>query len=342
MLALTFHGRRDLRLEDVPTPTPDADSVLVRVTDALLCQSIIDFNLEGHMADVSSPHPDTGIGLGFTLGQQFGGVIEAVGDNVDPSRVGETIGAAPGRGCGECPACSRGRFNQCPRLIYHGILGAHGGLASHVAMRADLAIPTPRPLGHLLEGLLVVHNMVRKARPWMAHADSIYILGAGPVGLSAAALLRDLYDRDPILHDVLPGRRERAAALGFRLATEAEQSSPHDIVFDCAGTNPETGGSALLDGLERVANSGVLVYVGTYLHDATFSPQANLFREIMIGSSFAYTQDDLDELVPRLGDLSLDLTPISERMPLEVAATTGLLRGEVDRDSFTAIVVDPE
>ena len=342
MTALTFHGRRDLRLEEVPEPAPARGEVLVRVTDCLLSQGIIDFNLEGHFVDLSLPHPETGLGFGLVLGQQFGGVIEAVGPGVDPARVGEHVGVAPGFGCGRCASCAAGRQNHCDRYAYYGLLGAHGGLAPRCAVRAGCAVAVPAPhLGVLLEATLVVHSLIRKARPWLAEADRVFVLGAGPVGLSAASLLRDAYDVGVVLHDVLPGRRARAERIGFSVARERDLERSYPLVLDCAGTNPETGGSALLDGLTRVAKGGALMFVGTYLHQTPIAPMDLLFREITIGSSFAYTDADVAGLVPLLPRLQLDLEAIAEPLSLEAAVGPGLLRGEVDRDGFTALIVRP-
>jgi (R,R)-butanediol dehydrogenase/meso-butanediol dehydrogenase/diacetyl reductase len=342
MKALTFHGRRDLRLEDVQEPVAGPGQVRVRVTDCLLSQSIVDFNVEGHLVDLSQPHPRTGVGLGYVMGQQFGGVIESVGEGVDPRRVSEIVGVAPGWGCGACSYCDAGRPNHCGTLAYHGLLGAHGGLARYCVVAERQAIVLPRrELGPFFECLLVVHNLLRKARPFIARARSILVLGAGPIGLSAGALLRDVYGRPAVLHDVLPGRRARAARLGYALASEADLAGAHDLVLDCAGTNPDTGGSALLDGLGRVEKGGALMFVGTYLHQTSIAPMDVLLRELTLAGSFAYTEQDLTELVPRLGDVRLDLSPISERLSLETAATEGLLRGEVDRDGFTALIVEP-
>lgn len=342
MKALTFYGRRDLRVQDVPEPVAGPGQVRVRVTDCLLSQSIVDFNVEGHLVDLSSPHPRTGVGLGYVMGQQFGGVIESVGEGVDPRRVGQLVGVAPGWGCGTCRYCEAGRPNHCATLAYHGLLGAHGGLAPYCVVGQGLAIELPRrELGPFFECLLVVHNLLRKARPFIASARSILVLGAGPIGLCAGALLRDVYDRAALLHDVLPGRRARAASLGYAIASEAELAGTFDLVLDCAGTNPDTGGSALLDGLGRVEKGGALMFVGTYLHQTSIAPMDVLLRELTLGGSFAYTAQDLAELVPRLGALRLDLSPISERMSLETAAREGLLRGEVDRDGFTALIVEP-
>lgn len=342
MHALTYHGRRDLRLEEIDQPAPGPGEVLIRVTECMLSQGMVDFNVEGHFADVSTPHPATGLATGFVLGQQFGGHIEAVGAGVDPGRVGELVAVAPAVGCGECEHCLANEAHYCDVLSYYGLVGAHGGMASHCAVRAECAVPIPgREFAATFEALLVVRNLLRKGEPWMRSGRPVLILGAGPVGLCAATLLRDLYDVESVLQDVLPGRLARAQGAGFRVAGSADLDSLFPLVLECAGTNPDTGGSAILDGLERVAKGGALMFAGTYLHEARIAPMDLLFREVTLGSSFAYSGQDVEDLAAALPKVRMDIDGMAERMSLEEAAGQGLLRGEVDRESFSALIVEP-
>ncbi|MEM7308687.1 MAG: hypothetical protein AAF682_18535 [Planctomycetota bacterium] len=77
MQALTFHGRRDLRHSELATPEPGPGKVRSAAPDCLLSQGLIDFNIDGHFADLSAPHPLTDIGLGYMRGQQLGEVSDA-------------------------------------------------------------------------------------------------------------------------------------------------------------------------------------------------------------------------------------------------------------------------
>ncbi len=343
MKALTFHGRRDIRLEDLSHPAPGEGEVLVRVTDCVLSQGIIDVYLEGHFADLSQPHPRTGIGTGYVVGQQFGGIIEAVGPGVPESRVGEMVGVAPGVGCGECASCKAGRSNHCDLYVYHGLVGANGGLAEYAVVPSDNAPVVPRrDLGYLLEGLLVVYNLSKKVKAWLDRSDEpVLILGAGPIGLSAGAIIRDLFDREVVIVDLMGQRRERARQLGFDVRDGSGVEGTFEVVLDCAGTNPDTGGSAMLDGLERVAKGGVLGVVGTYVHETSLSVLDMLMREVAVVTSFAYDDDDLAELLPQLSELKFDFGEIAETLTIEQVVSEGLLRGEIDRDSFTALVIQP-
>lgn len=340
MQALVYRGRRAIALEEVPEPTPGPGELLLEVTDSLLSQSVVDFNIEGHFADPLGPHPLTGIGSGYVMGQQFGGVVTAVGEGGDESLVDRQVAVAPGFGCGECSYCASGQTNYCAQYAYYGLLGAHGGHAPLCVVNQDAAIPVPhRDFGPAFEGLLVSHSLLRKSKPWMRDGEPVCILGAGPIGIGTAILLRDLFGAAAVLYEVLPGRRERARSIGLEVADPAESTTCFSLVLDCAGTNPETGGSAIAAGLPRVAKGGALMFVGTYLHDTTIAPFDLLLREVTIGSSFAYSEEDVRDLAARLGEIDLGLGALYEPITLSQAAGEGLMRGEVERDGFTALVV---
>jgi len=340
MKAITYHGRRDIRMEEFPLPEPGADEVRIAVKDTLLSQFIIDIYLEGHLVDVSKPHPVTQIGLGFVLGQQYGGLIDKVGENVDAQRVGEYVAVAPGIGCKKCDHCRAGYLNYCELFSYHGMIGCHGGMAEACVLPSANAITVPNgQWGLMFECLLVVKSLLRKSEPWIGKGDPVLILGAGPIGLSAAILLRQLYDVDYCIYDILPERLKRASDCGFHTVSASGLEKQYHLVLDCAGTNPETGGSAFMDGLKCVGKSGALMFVGTYLHTTTITPLELLVNEITIGGSYAYTDQDLSQLVANMGSINLEIGSLIENLSLDQIIAEGLLRGEVDRDSFTILAV---
>lgn len=340
MKAITYHGRRDIRLEELSPPELGSNDVYINIKDTLLSQSIIDFYMEGHLVDLSQPHPVTQIGNGYVMGQQFGGIIEKVGKNVDPNRVGKYVAVAPGVGCKACDHCQKGYQNYCEKYYYYGMIGAHGGLAEASVVKNENAIEVPsNHWGLMLECMLVVKSLLRKSQPWIDAGEPILILGAGPIGISAAILLDKLYGADYRLYDIMPLRLERARNSGYKTASlEAIQQKYH-LVLDCAGTNPETGGSALLDGLKCVDKGGALMFVGTYLHATNFMPLQLLVNEVTIGGSYAYTDQDLVSLSDATNNLDLKLEGLIESISLAQILDEGLLRGEAERDSFTILAV---
>ena len=104
-----------LELEDVPAPQPAAGEALVRV-------AAVEVSRTRDVAARSGHHPfSRQITLPHVLGGDFAGVVEAVGDGVDPALTGMRVAAMNTHTCGECVACRSGREHECTQLEMVGI-----------------------------------------------------------------------------------------------------------------------------------------------------------------------------------------------------------------------------
>jgi NADPH:quinone reductase-like Zn-dependent oxidoreductase len=104
-----------LQVEDVPDPSPQAGEALVRV-------AAVEVSRTRDVAARSGRHPfSRQIMLPHVLGGDFAGVVEAVGDGVDPALVGQRVAAMNSSTCGECIACRSGREYECTQLEMVGI-----------------------------------------------------------------------------------------------------------------------------------------------------------------------------------------------------------------------------
>jgi len=184
MLAARLHGSKDLRVEKVPHPGPPGrGEVLLRVTATGICGSDLHSYQDGCIGDsvVKSP---------LILGHEFAGVVEAVGpDSVDgnfePLRIGARVAVDPAQPCGRCDLCERGHPNLCRRLHFCGNYPDNGSLCQWMHMPARSCFPVPDELDDeaaaMLEPLGVAMHAVDLAR--IRVANSLAILGAGPIGL---------------------------------------------------------------------------------------------------------------------------------------------------------------
>ena len=104
-----------LEIEDVPDPSPQAGEALVRV-------AAVEVSRTRDVAARSGRHPfSRQITLPHVLGGDFAGVVEAVGDGVDPALVGQRVAAMNSHTCGDCAACRSGREPECTQLEMVGI-----------------------------------------------------------------------------------------------------------------------------------------------------------------------------------------------------------------------------
>lgn len=172
-----------LTLSEVADPVPGPGELVVRVDVALTCGTDLKTYRRGHP---KLPMPTL-------LGHEYTGVVAAVGAGVTRFRVGDAIVAAPSAPCGACPPCRRGDENLCDRI--DGTTMAWGAFAeqirvpAHVVRRNVFLRPPGLPPREaaLLEPLSCVINGV--GRLDLTRADTVVVVGAGPIGLLFVGLL---------------------------------------------------------------------------------------------------------------------------------------------------------
>ncbi len=104
MKAVTFHGKRDVRVDTVPDPTIEQPTdAIVRVTSSGICGSDL------HLYEVLGPF----IGEGDILGHEPMGIVEAVGSEVSHIQPGDRVVIPFNISCGHCFMCDRGLYSQC-------------------------------------------------------------------------------------------------------------------------------------------------------------------------------------------------------------------------------------
>jgi L-iditol 2-dehydrogenase len=196
----------------------------VRVEVALTCGTDLKTYRRGH-PKLPLPTP---------LGHEYTGVVVAAGEGVTRFRPGDAIVAAPSAPCGACPPCARGLENLCDRI--DGTTMAWGAFAdliripAHVVRRNVFLRPPgldPREAA-LLEPLACVVNGV--ARLDLTRAETVAVLGAGPIGLLFVALL----ERRGVERVLLVGRHARRLEAGRAMGADEvvdlpPGSSPADV-----------------------------------------------------------------------------------------------------------------
>lgn len=184
MQAVRLHGPRDLRVEQVPQPAaPGPGMALLRITAVGVCGSDVHTYQDARIGDTVVATP-------LTLGHEFAGVVVAVGadsydGNFTPLLPGTRVAVDPAQPCGRCALCEQGEPNLCQRLHFCGTYPDDGSLSEFMLMPAHTCFPIPDTLDDttaaLLEPLGIALHAVDLAK--VRVADSVAILGAGPIGL---------------------------------------------------------------------------------------------------------------------------------------------------------------
>ena len=104
MKAVTWHGRRDVRVDQVPDPViEEPTDAVIRVTSSGICGSDL------HLYEVMGPF----MGEGDVLGHEPMGIVEEVGSDVDGIKAGDRVVIPFNISCGHCFMCDQGLFSQC-------------------------------------------------------------------------------------------------------------------------------------------------------------------------------------------------------------------------------------
>lgn len=118
-----------LRLVERPDPRPGRGELRMRMESCGVCRTDL------HVVDGDLEHPK----LPLVPGHEIVGIVDAVGPDVDPARIGHRVGVPwLGYACGCCPYCRSGAENLCDRPQFTGYT-LDGGFATLVVAHADFA-----------------------------------------------------------------------------------------------------------------------------------------------------------------------------------------------------------
>ena len=110
MRAARFHGRRDIRIDDIPEPELRPGAVKLRVGWCGICGTDLHEYLEGpiFISPPGHPHPLSHENAPVTMGHEFSGTVEEVGEGVTDVEVGDNVVVEPYFVCNECASCTAG------------------------------------------------------------------------------------------------------------------------------------------------------------------------------------------------------------------------------------------
>ena len=221
MLAALLYGQEDLRLEQVPDPTPQAGEVVIQVEAATTCGTDLKvWRRGGHAKMLTLP---------TLFGHEGAGRIVAVGAGVTNWRVGERVVANNSAPCMKCFFCQRQEYSLCPHLTWN-----NGTFAEYIRIPAPivghnlLQVPDHLPLvlAAMTEPLAcVLHGISRSG---VKPHDRVVVLGDGAIGLMFVAVLAEY------TQVILWGGNDQRLEIGKKLG--AAKTFNYHQVTDIANT----------------------------------------------------------------------------------------------------------
>ncbi|MFC9362267.1 alcohol dehydrogenase catalytic domain-containing protein [Rhodococcus sp. NPDC057014] len=351
MRAAVFHGRGDVRVEEVPEVKLAADELLLKVAVVGICGTDAHEYASGpHMFPINEPHPVSGHVGPMIPGHELAGVVVDKGEAVQGFPEGSLVVSGAGISCGECHWCKRSMTNLCAQ---YSTLGLHqnGALAQYVAVPASTCVDATSlgisadtaALGQPMS--IAVHAM-RRGR--LAEDEVAVILGAGGIGafLTYAAAQ---HCKTVVVSDLDEERLDIASKLGATHVVKVGGDRSVADVLDEHGLIPsviyEVSGSApgFAEALSLAPRGTRVVMVGLQNGDAQIDARGLSLREVeLIGTNAHVASKDLPEalrlLASRPGGWT-DIAPLA--LSLDDLVEEGLRPLAERRSTRIKTLIDP-
>jgi threonine dehydrogenase-like Zn-dependent dehydrogenase len=250
MKALTWHGKRDVRVDTVPDPTIEQPTdAIIRVTSTGLCGSDL------HLYEVLGPF----LSEGDVLGHEPMGIVEEVGPEAGDLQVGDRVVVPFNISCGHCFMCEGGLQSQCETTqVREQGMGAAlfgytklygqvpGGQAQYLRVPQAHYGPIKVPEGPADDRFLFLSDVLPTAWQAVRYAEipddgSVAVIGLGPIGEMACRIAQHLGARQVIGLDLVPERLARAASHGVQTIDVSANGDAPDAVRELTdGRGPDT------------------------------------------------------------------------------------------------------
>src|SRR4051795_13628206 len=250
MKAVAWHGRRDVRVDDVPDPAIEQPTdMVVRLTTTAICGSDL------HLYEVLGPFMNEG----DILGHEPMGIVEEVGSAVTDLKAGDRVVMPFQVACGHCYMCDQGLQTQCETTqVREQGMGAmlfgytklygqkDGGQAEYLrgpqAQYTHMKVPDGPPderFVYLSDVLPTAWQSVEYAA--IPPGGTVVVLGLGPIGAMASRIAQHRGHR-VIAVDLVPERLERERMRGIEVLDLDEHGNdlPERIREMTGGRGPDS------------------------------------------------------------------------------------------------------
>jgi threonine 3-dehydrogenase len=311
-----------LSLLDIPMPEiKSPDDVLFKVEYCAVCVGevkVYDWN--------EWAANDKTLQLPTVLGHEASGIVVATGPEVKLFKPGDRVVNDPLIGCGYCRQCRAGFTNMCENREIYG--KRRGAFAEYAVLPERVLCRLPDKLS-LEEGAVVENLGIAMHSVDIEHHDPgdwAVIIGAGPIGILAAQILRS-WGVNTIITDLADPRLAFARQhTNGAIVVDVKQDDPVQVVLDHThgkGADFVVEMAATQKGMDQafdmVRLRGTIVTIGTFNGPITFNPFFKMTRrEIKLQSIMGRTWESWRRMVQAIESDQVSLAPlVTHILPIE-------------------------
>ncbi|KAL8714371.1 MAG: hypothetical protein Q9220_001704 [cf. Caloplaca sp. 1 TL-2023] len=298
----------------------------------------------------TTPHPITKEKIPLTLGHEFSGVIEEVGEDVTDVKVGQRVAVQPIIYDGTCGSCKAGLVNCCDNNGFMGLSGWGGGLSEHTVVPKDAVYEIPESVsmeaGALVEPIAVAWHSIDISP--LKKGDTVLVLGGGPIGLAVIQCLKARGVERIIGSEVAPRRKEFMKQFGAHHVLDPTKDDivarvreicggmGADVAFDAAGVQV-----GLTQALKAIRAQGTLVNIAVWEKPAQLQMNDLVFRERKYVGVTTYVPGDFRKVLDAIASGLLQPEPmITGKIQMDEVEEKGFKALIEEKDKHVKILVE--
>lgn len=297
-------------LMDVPEPEYGPNDVLIQVLKTGICGTDI------HIYNWDAWAQKT-VRVGMTAGHEFVGRVIAVGSNVHNVKEGELVSAEGHIVCGTCRNCMAGRRHLCPNTLGVGV-NRDGAFAERVVVPAVNVWHCSDKVA--LEQYAIFDPLGNAAHTALAFdlvGEDVLITGAGPIGMMAVKMARQVGARHVVITDVNDYRLNIAKAMGASAAVNVTNENLNTVMdglgmtegFD-VGLEMSGNPAALNQMIGTMANGGKIAMLGIQPNKTSIDWDAVVFKSLTLKGIYGRLMFETWYKLQSMIESGMDIAPI--------------------------------
>jgi threonine 3-dehydrogenase len=307
-----------LWMEDVPVPEVGPTDVLIRIAKTAICGTDVHIYNWDEWAQKTIPVP-------MVVGHEFFGVIADVGGAATKYKLGTRVSGEGHIVCGICRNCRAGRGHLCHNSLGVGV-HRPGAFAQYLAIPEYNVFAIPDDVSDEIAAIFdPFGNAVHTALSFDLVGEDVLVTGAGPIGIMAALVAKEVGARKVVITDINPSRLDLARRLGAEHVVDASSQELSKVMADIGmsegfdvGLEMSGSASAFRDMIDVMNNGGKVAILG--IAPAAFEIDWNkvIFKMLTLKGIYGREMFETWYKMTTLVQGRLDLAPlITHRLPVD-------------------------
>jgi len=307
-----------LTMTRVKKPEVGHNDVMIRIHKTAICGTDIHIWKWDEWAQQTIPVP-------MHVGHEYVGEIVEIGQEVRGFKIGDRVSGEGHITCGFCRNCRAGRRHLCRNTTGVGV-NREGAFAEYLVIPAFNAFRIPDDISDEMAAIFdPFGNATHTALSFNLVGEDVLITGAGPIGIMAAAIARNVGARNVVITDVNDYRLELALKMGATRAINVTKTSLRDVMTELRMTEGfdvgmEMSGvpSAFVSMLEHMNHGGKVALLGIPPSNTAIDWNQVIFKGLEIKGIYGREMFETWYKMVAMLQSGLDLTPIiTHRYPVD-------------------------